>query len=74
MKSATSSEPWQAGKSLWGGDTLSSKAEPAATSRHAEEKFADVEQRLQDHAQNTVAARLESVDQKSGGRLEAVET
>lgn len=77
--SAASSDPWQAGSDPWA-SWKQSKAVSQVPSLHVQQKFDDVEQRLEERVKTSVEAQLQSFAQtgqasqaQSEGRLQVVE-
>lgn len=55
-------DPWTSGRDPWGGYQAVSVKAPAPPSQHVQQKFEDVEQRLQDHIKTTIAQGLQDND------------
>ena len=60
--SAQPVDPWTSGRDPWGGYQAVSVKAPAPPSQHVQQKFDDVEQRLQDHIKTTIAQELQDTD------------
>ena len=60
--SAQPVDPWASGRDPWGGYQAVSVKAPAPPSQHVQQKFDDVEQRLQDHIKTTIAQELQDTD------------
>lgn len=74
--SSSTTDPWQSGPDPWSGyrtPQAVSAAAPSAPSVHVQQKFEEVEQKLQDHVTATVASHLTQADQATSVRLQNVE-
>eukprot|EP00435_Cladocopium_sp_Y103_P004570 s2426_g1.t1 len=71
---ATTADPWLQGADPWAGyETVSKFPAAAAPTHHVQQKFDEVEQKLQDHVATTVAQHLSQAEQASDSRIGHVE-
>eukprot|EP00435_Cladocopium_sp_Y103_P062051 s232_g23.t1 len=72
---AHQSDPWLAGSDPWSGYTPAHSVAASSTgpSQHVQQKFDEVEQKLNEQVKSTLQSHLQQADQASSSRIQSVE-
>lgn len=73
---SSNADPWHTGSDPWSGYQSVSKPAAASTpgpTQHVQQKFDEVEQKLQEHVQHTLETHIQKADNETTSRLHNVE-